>query len=231
MKKLIAFALALVCMVGIVGCANSNGKVTNEDFDTSGLVEIAYNDIDTICDTEELAAEGGRLLSAMAEQDTLLISYVVDSAIEITNDVLGEYDHLVIVNPAWINRFDNKANLVAVGDDEMTTELKQLISAHMVAWSVEGIEEPEGVNLYKYTGDGLLSFPANVGYGASAIKAENPLIILIENPVETMKPSGFLLPMTSSGNIVFSDSELLKAEINASTISKYIDRVDNIKLE
>ena len=231
MRKRMIFLLTAIMALGIVGCANNNGTVSKGDYDTSELVEIVYNDIDTVCDTKELASEGGHILSTMEEQDSLLISYVVDSAIEITKDALGEYDHLVIVNPAWINSFDNMNNLVTVGDDEITSELQQMISEHMVIWSIEGIEEPEGVSIYKYTGDGLLVFPANVGYSASAIEAKAPLIILIENPVETMKAAEFLLPMTSSGNIVFSDSELLQAEIKDSSISQYIDRVNNIELE
>lgn len=230
MRKGMIFLLTVIMAFGITGCANGIGTVSNDDYDTSGLVQIAYNDIDTVCDTDALASEGGRILTVMDDQDSLLVSYVVDSAIEITKAALGEYDHLIIVNPAWINRFDNMDNLAAADNDDVTSELKQLISAHMVTWSIEDIEEPEGVSIYNYTGEGLLAFPANIGYGPTAIEAKDPLIILIEKPLDTMKPSGFLLPLTSSGNIIFSDAALLEAELNASDISPYIKKIESVKL-
>lgn len=230
MKKIITFLLVLVMVFGISACGNNEG-VSSEKYDLSDLVQIAYSDIDKVCDTEELAAEGGQVLSAMQENDDLLLSYVVDSSIEITEDALGEYDHLIITNLTWIDRFDSIDNLVSVNNDEISAALQELIAAHMKAWSVDESELPEGISLYKYTGEGLLAFPANIGYGASAIQTSNPLIILIKSPTETMEASSFLLPLTSSGNIIFSNSELLQNELDNSSISQYIDRIESVNLE
>ena len=231
MKRIVTFVLSLIMVLSLCACGSGNNKSLSEQYSADGLVQLAYSDIDIVCDTAELAAEGGQILSAMQESDTLLMSLVIDSSIEITKDVLKEYDHLVITNPTWINKFDRMDNLISVGHDEISIELQQLISAHMQAWSIDGSEFPDGVSLYKYTGDGLLAFPANVGYGASAIQASDPLIILVDTPADTMKPSSFLLPMTSSGNIIFTNETLLQTEIAASLIAPYVGKIESVKFK
>ena len=231
MKRIVTFVLSLILVLSLCACGSGNSKSLSEQYSADGLVQLAYSDIDIVCDTAELAAEGGQILSAMQESDTLLMSLVIDSSIEITNDVLKEYDHLVITNPTWINKFDRMDNLISVGHDEISIELQQLISAHRQAWSIDGSEFPDGVSLYKYTGDGLLAFPANVGYGASAIQASDPLIILVDTPADTMKPSSFLLPMTSSGNIIFTNETLLQTEIAASLIAPYVGKIESVKFK
>lgn len=63
MRKVMILLLTIIMALGAAGCANGNRNVSNGDYDTSGLVQIAYNDIDTVCDTDELASEGGQILS------------------------------------------------------------------------------------------------------------------------------------------------------------------------
>ena len=48
------------------------------------------------------------------------------------------------------------------------------------------------------------------GIADHAQEVKNPLLILIENPATVMDPSGLLLPMASSGNLVFSGRDKLE---------------------
>ena len=232
-KKNIVILSVAVCVIAV--CVFIGTKILTtpltEQYDVSNLVQLVCNDIDTVCDTEELAAEGGKLLDTMQENDSLLLSFVVDSALQISKAELGNYDHLVIVNPAWISKFDNADNFTPIDFDSIPAGMLKLITDHMKVWSVANSEYPDGVGVYEYTGDGLLAFPANVGNGLSAIQAKNPLVIIIEKPAETMNDTQFLLPMTSSGNIVFSDKALLETELEANAIAPYIARVEGVNLE
>ena len=233
LKKNIIITLIAVCAIAVIAIVGKHffSAPISEKYNIEGLVQIAYSDIDTVCDTPELAAEGGRVLEAMQESGKLLISFVADSAIQITKEGLGEYDHLVITNPAWINQYDDMNNLVPVGYDSLSNELQRFLADHMKVWSVDETEYPDGMSIYEYTGKGLLAFPVNVGYGASAIQAKNPLVVIIDNPTETMKYAEFLLPMTSSGNVVFTDAALLEEEIKESDIAPYIKKVESVIME
>ena len=89
---IIMSALALV--ISLTGCGNTN-KLS--EYDMTGISFIEYTDIDAVCEDEELITAGSNLLSD--QEDNLLLSYVVDSAIELSAE-LGDYDHLVFTNLA-----------------------------------------------------------------------------------------------------------------------------------
>ena len=100
---IIMSALALV--ISLTGCGNTN-KLS--EYDMTGISFIEYTDIDTVCEDEELITAGSNLLSD--QEDNLLLSYVVDSAIELSTE-LGDYDHLVFTNPKWIENFGDSGKL------------------------------------------------------------------------------------------------------------------------
>ena len=94
MGKKSAIVLAFVFVFSFVGCGKQD---VLSEYDTTGISFIAYSDIDSVCENNELIAAGKNLLNSQA--DNLLLSYVMDSAIELTKDELGEYDHLIFTNP------------------------------------------------------------------------------------------------------------------------------------
>ncbi len=62
-KKNIVILSVAVCVIAV--CVFIGTKILTtpltEQYDVSNLVQLVCNDIDTVCDTEELAAEGGKL--------------------------------------------------------------------------------------------------------------------------------------------------------------------------
>lgn len=99
----------------------------------------------------------------------------------------------------------------------------------MPLWTKDGGVLPDGITFYRYSGNGLLAFPTNVGEYADAIQAKNPLIIMAETPTTSMNARGFLLPLSSSGNLIFTDTEKLQAELERSLIHPYILEVERIE--
>ena len=77
---IIMSALALV--ISLTGCGNTN-KLS--EYDMTGISFIKYTDIDTVCEDKELITAGSNLLSD--QEDNLLLSYVVDSAIELSAEL------------------------------------------------------------------------------------------------------------------------------------------------
>lgn len=85
------------------------------------------------------------------------------------------------------------------------------MDAQMPIWTVDKSVMPDGVGLYQYESDKLFALPVNVALGVGEpVEAENPLIILVDRPAQTFKADSFMLPLTSSGNVLFTDDEFQK---------------------
>ena len=213
---IIMSALALV--ISLTGCGNTN-KLS--EYDMTGISFIEYTDIDTVCEDEELITAGSNLLSD--QEDNLLLSYVVDSAIELSAE-LGDYDHLVFTNPKWIENFGDSGKLNPIEYSSLSKSMQEFLDSQMPILTNDGSVLPEGTGLYEYEGGGLLAFPVNVTLGsAKSIEAKNPLIVLIDNPAEILKADSCMLPLTSSGNVLFLDSDNLQQAFENRELKDYGD--------
>ena len=93
MKGKLMILLVTVFICGLSGCAKTD---VLSQYNWDGVYSISYTDIDTVCENQELTEVGADILSDMEEQ--LLLSFVVDSSIELTEE-LENYDHLIVTNP------------------------------------------------------------------------------------------------------------------------------------
>ena len=218
MKHKLTIMLALALMIILAGCGNAN-KLS--EYDMTGISFISYTDIDTVCEDEELTTVGNNLLSE--QEDNLLLSYVVDSAIDLSAN-LGDYDHLVFTNPQWIERFGDSGKLKPVEYSSLSKDMQAFLDSQMPLLTNDGSVLPEGTGLYEYEGGGLLAFPVNVTLGAAKpIEAKNPLVVLIDNPVEILKADSCMLPLTSSGNALFLDNDNFQQVFENSELKDYGD--------
>lgn len=91
MSRKIVMTLVCILVLGLSGCGDT---LTLNQYNTSEIWYIAYTDIDTVCESNELTADGSSILHS--EEDYLLLSYVVDSNIEITKELkdggVGPFD-------------------------------------------------------------------------------------------------------------------------------------------
>ena len=218
MKHKLTIMLALALMIILAGCGNAN-KLS--EYDMTGISFISYTDIDTVCEDEELTTVGNNLLSE--QEDNLLLSYVVDSAIDLSAN-LGDYDHLVFTNPQWIERFGDSGKLKPIEYSSLSKDMQAFLDSQMPLLTNDGSVLPEGTGLYEYEGGGLLAFPVNVTLGAAKpIEAKNPLVVLIDNPVEILKADSCMLPLTSSGNVLFLDNDNFQQVFENSELKDYGD--------
>lgn len=224
MKKL--YLVLFICLaIFITACQQTY------NYNIDGVIEIKYSNVDLICDEKDLRNECEKILFSMQKSNDILLSFVVDSSILIEDDELGEYDHLVIVNPTWIERFDDWSNLKKISLEDIPSKMKDFLNLQMPEWTINGNVLPDKVNLYEYTGSRLLSFPFMAGTSNDVIEAKNPLIIMIDEPVTSMDKQSFIIPLTSSTNLVFTDHQKLEKEIKESIISPYVSEIKEISLK
>lgn len=219
MTKNIFIVISLLIVFGLSGCGR---KVTLDQYDMTGIVKIGYpaETADMVFEGQELIAEAEKLFSSMSEN--LLLSYVVDSAIYIEEE-LEEYDHLVMVNPRWMERFAEPDNLRPVEFDSLSESMQTFLEAQMPLLTVDRSVLPDGLSLYEYDGDELFVLPQYAAEGyAEPVEAQNPLMILVDNPEETLKAKGCLLPLTSTGNLLFTDEEKLLELLAKSELNNYV---------
>ncbi len=218
MKRLTA-ALAFVLLLGLTGCGES---ALPARYDTEGIVYLAFSDIDSVCEDLALTQAGRDLLSAQG--DSLLLSYVVDSAILLTPEELGDYDHLVMVNPQWVERFGRPDRLRPVELDSLPGGMRDFLNAQMPILTADGSVLPEGMGLYRCEDGGLFAFPSGVTLGwAKPVTAKNPLVILVDDPAQALNPKSCALPLASSGNILFPGQEKLQSTFAGIGLESYAE--------
>ena len=163
MSRKIVMILVCILVLGLSGCGDT---LTLNQYNTSEIWYIAYTDIDTVCESNELTADGSSILHS--EEDYLLLSYVVDSNIEITKELKdGGWDHLILTNPQWIDRFGDPSKLKPVEYGSLANSMQEFLDVQMPILTADGNVLPDGVGLYQYDGETLLAFPVHVALGAA----------------------------------------------------------------
>ena len=200
MSRKIVMTLVCILVLGLSGCGDT---LTLNQYNTSEIWYIAYTDIDTVCESNELTADG--------------------SSIEITKELKdGGWDHLILTNPQWIDRFGDPSKLKPVEYGSLANSMQEFLDVQMPILTADGNVLPDGVGLYQYDGETLLAFPVHVALGAAEpIEAKNPLIILVDKPAQSLKASSCMLPLTSSGNVLFAEGEKLQESFDESKLIDY----------
>lgn len=195
-------------------------------------VSISYNDVDGLY-TEDWMPKVESFFVKMEEEDNLCLSMAIDRAFLLNKDEMGKYDHIVITDRAWVEATDLDRNLngdnslIPINYEDIHAELKEFLTAQLPIWTNAGEAQPEGLGFYEFSGDSFLVLPPNAAFGNGTIQAKNPLVILVEDPVKTLKISSFLLPMSSSGNVVFKNETVLRAALNESPLMEKISSIDS----
>ena len=108
--------------------------------------------------------------------------------------------------------------------------MQEFLSIQMPIWTVDESVLPDGVSLYQYKDGELLAFPVNVTLNvANPLAAKKPLIILVVRPAQILKMNSCILPLTSSGNVLFTNAEQLKQVFEDCELQDYatVQELDN----
>lgn len=195
-------------------------------------VQLSFNDLDSL-ETGEMLPEAESFFKGMYENNNLQLSFVIDNAIELSAEEMGGYDHIILTDNAWvdslgitINPEDKSSKLIERKFESLPLALSDFLKLQLPLWIKSEEIQPKDLNFYEYK-DVETKFIA-LSLNGETIQAQDPLIILVENPVETFKTKGFLLNAASSGNIVFPDEETLQLALSESPIKPFVISIDSI---
>lgn len=231
---ILSLLLALIVVPSTINMASAYKALSNDYASQESLkdfVSISFNDVDGLYnDTWMPKVED--LFEEMATNDNLCLSMAIDRAILLDKEVMGKYDHVVVMDRAWLkasgmSNSDENDTLVPIGLDDMHKELRDVLSSQLSIWTNTGEAQPEGMGFFEFSGDSLLVLPPNASSGEGVMQAKNPLIILVDDAVRTLRIDRFLLPMASSGNVVFKNEAVLRAALARSPILEKISHIDS----
>ena len=148
MSRKIVMTLVCILVLGLSGCGDT---LTLNQYNTSEIWYIAYTDIDTVCESNELTADGSSILHS--EEDYLLLSYVI------------------LTNPQWIDRFGDPSKLKPVEYGSLANSMQEFLDVQMPILTADGNVLPDGVGLYQYDGETLLAFPVHVALGVLLVNS------------------------------------------------------------
>lgn len=197
-------------------------------------VRVGFSYTDPLV-TDEMIPNVEKLCDSMESDNNMSLSFVIDEAIALNEQEYGGYDHIIIADKSWIDSFDigiekeqRGGMLSKISFEDIASPLRDFLNIQMPVWTKTKTVQPEGVEYCEFSGESFLALPPNVAYGGSTIQAKNPLVVLVNNPIDVFDMSSFIVPTLTSGNIVFSDENILKAAIYASPIQEYVVSIDTI---
>lgn len=197
-------------------------------------VRMSFSEIDPL-ETKEMLPEVEALFKRMQSENNLRTSLVIDKAISMTKEEMGEYDHVIITDNAWVDAFGvgidkqgTSGKLTSIDFHKISLPLATFFKEQLPLWTKTGEMQPDGVGFYEYTGNNFIALPPNVGLAKETVQAKNPLVILVDDPVSILKMKGFLLYAASSGNVVFSNEEKLRSALDESPVKPYVSSIDGI---
>lgn len=235
--RFLAVALGVVVLPAALIYAQNSSVAAREQSVWEGLrdtVRVSFSNMSAF-DQDEGLNNATSFFSQAEEQGILALSYTVDAGIRMTSEILGDYDHLVITDETFLHRMsvgirepDEQGQLTPISLDDVNSSLQDFIRLQFPLWTNSGEHLPDDMRLYTYSGPGLPSAGLNVGLGGETVFAENPLVVVVDDPAETLDVHGFLLPAMSSGNVFFTDGAAVRALLVAHEITPYVASIDHV---
>ena len=235
--RIMSIILALLIVPSTITSAYILQQLSNEYSlweNMQNNVSISFSDLDSLS-TDKMLPYVDDFFANMADNDNLSLSLSIDKSIQLSDEEYGGYDHIIVTDKSWVDSFDigieeNKSGgeLNKIKLNDLDKPLQDFINVQMPLWTKTEEIQPSGINFYEFSGDKFLALPPNVGYGGSTIQAKNPLVILVNNPVQSLNTLGFMLPACSSGNVVFPDENLLRTELAKTPVKDYVVSIDTI---
>ncbi|WDV46296.1 hypothetical protein PV797_01045 [Clostridiaceae bacterium M8S5] len=236
-NHVIIIVLALIVIPTMITAAIITHKLSKEHALWESMqkyVRLSFNDLDTL-ETEKMLPEVESFFNDMYNANNLQLSFVVDKAILLTKEDMGDYDHIVVTDRAWVkslgigvNEKGTSGKLVSKQFKDLHPPLLNFLNAQLAIWMKSKEMQPKDLKFFEYVGTKFLALPPNVGIGAETVQAKRPLVILVDNPVAMFKLKGFLLNVASSGNVVFPNEKQLRTSLSTSPIKPYVNSIDGI---
>lgn len=235
--RILSIVLALLIVPSTITSAYIFNELSKEYSlwgNMQNIVRVGFSDTDSLV-TDEMIPHVEEFCKQMIEKNNLRMSFVIDGALALNKEEYGGYDHIIVADKAWINSLNigvgekkKGGKLTKVSLQNLKEPLRNFLNAEIPVLTKAETVQPDGMGYYEFTGEKFLALPPNVASGGSTVQAKNPLIILVEDPISYFKAESFVVAALSSGNIVFSDEQILREALAYSPIQEYVVSIDAI---
>lgn len=231
--KIIVIVVALVVVPSTMTAGYVYSQLSNEYAlweKYNNYVMLSISDIDTL-ESDHMLPKVEAFFKEMEDEGILQISYVIDDGIELSNEELGGYDHLVLVDKSWISSSNvgietdaSGGRLNEISLEMLSPQLSEFINLQFPLWLNSENPNDAGIHYYEYVGKSFLAMSPK----GQTIQAKNPLVVLVDSPSVMLKVKGFTIYAASSGNVLFTNKEKLMNCLDKYQITPFILSVDNI---
>ncbi len=170
-----------------------------------------------------------RLLKDADDRGILMLSLDVSQSIGLSGDSLDGFDTYVIVNRAYLGLVGvgvaedgEQGELLPLPDDQVPPSAREYASL----WGGEAGDA--AFSFWRYEGEGLLALGANTSQGGQNATYANPLVVLVDGPIQDLNYEGFTGAMLSTGNLFFSDGEQLEELVRETGSGEFIASIDRL---
>lgn len=193
----------------------------------NGAVSVSFNASDLV-ESKEGLKEFEKVLRNQPI-NSLILNLDLGSVIELSSSDLGGYEKILIVNDNFMDKMDLKdGSLKKITLKQLPESCSEFLRNQLNVMFNEDSNIEQSMSLYTYKGNELMALGQNAFMGGEISYPSSAIVIKIDNPVEVLNVSGFLFPVTSTGNLFFMDSNAIKNELESSSIYGGILSIDSV---
>ena len=193
----------------------------------NGAVSVSFNASDLV-ESKEGLKEFEKVLRNQPI-NSLILNLDLGSVIELSSSDLGGYEKILIVNDNFMDKMDLKdGSLKKITLKQLPESCSEFLRNQLDVMFNEDSNIEQSISLYTYNGNKLMALGQNAFMGGEISYPSSAIVIKIDNPVEVLNVSGFLFPVTSTGNLFFMDSNAIKNELESSSIYGGILSIDSV---
>lgn len=168
----------------------------------------------------------GPLVRSIGEAGSAAISFSVDQMVEIPEETLAPFDHWIITDDGFLNAMHiSEADLVELDWETIPPLLQREITDNLEFWATD---ERLEYSLYTWGGEGSFPSLGSVAGDGNAVMANNPIVLVPDDPYEDFDPQLLLSPLVSNGQIVFANGAELQRHIDDVGLNPYVSSIDNL---
>lgn len=228
-NKVLQVAAVAVCVVAGT-TAVSLGRVALNSYQLASsaqvlgdAVSVSIGSFDYL-DTEEGSQAAQAFLSDPDIAASAVLCVNVGSHVQLLPEDLGGYGEVDIVNQSFLDLAEvPESALTPVDWNSLPETLRVQLSLYLVR-GTDPLQAYRPLRLNSKTD--YFSLDANAGFGGDIRKPDNPLIVLLEGPLTQFTVTGFLVPLMSTGNLIFTNAEQFKAKLYTSPLAPSVASVE-----
>lgn len=230
----LALLLAALVLPSALSYAYAAQKAYTQSADMERLGQyVAVSIVDfSYLDTDEGQRLATKFFADQSVSKNMTVSLNIGSMIALSDADLGEYSDINVVDQHYLDLLDvDPDQLSSIDKAQLPQATQEFLDAQLELWVRPEADAEKQIHLYEYASakqHSFISLGQNAAFGGDLKHSENPLLIVIDDPANTMKTSGFLIPLMSSGNVLFADATQVESALRQYNLYDSVASIDHI---